>query len=80
MNPQATSARAKINLNISAQAALVIRQTKDFDVTDFIAWLTKDGFPIGSSNVMEYLLDRDRKQHGRDATPIKMQVAVDLNG
>ena len=50
-----------------------MRQSRDFDLDDFISFLTKKGFPIGSSNVMEYLQVRDCREFG-DPKPKEVMI------
>ena len=63
-----------MKLNISAQAALMMRQSKNFNMDDFLSFLVKKGFPIGSSNVMEYLQVRDCREFG---DPKSQEVVID---
>ncbi len=62
-----------MKLKLSAQAMLLIRQSRQFDMDEFLSYLTKQGFPIGSSNVMEYLQCRDGREFG-DAKPKEVEI------
>lgn len=63
-----------MKVKLSAQAMVLIRQARDFDMDEFLSYLTKDGgFPIGSSNVVEYLLIRDGREFG-DHKPKEVEI------
>lgn len=67
----------KIKFTFTAQAAALIRQTKDFDMRDFISYLRQNGVPVGSSNILEYLMVRDGRERGPDKSPEPEEVLVD---
>lgn len=64
-----------MRLKISAQASFIIRQCKNFDMEDFLGYLKRDGFPIGSGNVLEYLQVKDCRENG-DSKPRVVEIDV----
>ena len=67
----------KIKFNFTPQAAALVRQTKDFDMRDFTGYFLRSGVPVGSSNILEYLMIRDGRERGPDKSPEPEEVFVD---
>ena len=63
-----------ITLLFSAQANALIRQARNFSKEDFEEYLKDRGVPIGSSMVMDYLMERDRTEGN---IPNKTEVVID---
>ena len=63
-----------ITLIFSAQANALIRQARDFNREDFEEYLKERGVPIGSSMVMDYLMERDRTEGN---IPNETEVVID---
>ena len=63
-----------ITLIFSAQANALIRQSRDFNRKDFEEYLKERGVPIGSSMVMDYLMERDMKEGN---IPNETEVVID---
>ena len=54
--PPATIKTLSHSLAISDQAKKLIRHIPDFDLEDFARHFLKKGIPVGSNNVLEYLI------------------------
>lgn len=55
----------KKKLVFSPQAAAIVRQTRDFEIKNFISWLEREGIAIGSGCVLDYLMTRDQRETGK---------------
>lgn len=54
-------------VNLSYEAQLIIDGKKDFDIVDFVKDTLGNGIPVGSANIMNYLVNNDikrRKENG----------------
>lgn len=54
--PPATVKTLAKSLTLSSDAKKLIRHVPDFDVEDFAAYYLKRGIPVGSGNVLGYLM------------------------
>lgn len=59
--PPATIKTLSKSLSLSDQAKKLIRHIPEFDVEEFAAHFLKKGIPVGSANVMEYLMEKGPK-------------------
>jgi len=64
----------QMKLKFSAQAAMLIRQNKEWNMEDFKSWFLKEGFQVGSKPILEYLIIRDCRENG---DPKPLEVALD---
>lgn len=55
-----------IYFNYSRQAELLIKGA-NVDMEDFQKWF-KENIPVGSGNILEYILDREIKKEKKDGT------------
>ena len=54
-----------MKISFSSQAMAVIENLKDFNEEAFILWLNKQGYPVGSKTVLDYVVERDRLETGK---------------
>ena len=67
----------QIKFRFTAQAIALVRQTRNFNMDEFIDYVRKTGVPVGSANVLEYLMIRDARERGPKKSPESQEVFVD---
>jgi hypothetical protein len=49
---------------VYSKQAQIIMKNPEFDKQEFEQWMKEKGYPIGSTTVMEFLLEKERRKGG----------------
>ena len=52
----------KLRFSFSPQASAFTRQLKNWNDQEFLGWLCRNGIPIGSAVVSEFIMTRDARE------------------